>query len=65
MRAIVVDLVRRLLPMRYMSDGEHISPLSAGQAIGWHDIRDAYRVLVLAEPGMGKTFEAGDQPVLL
>jgi len=51
MKEIVVDLVRRLLPMRYMSDGQHISPLSAGQAIGWHDIRDATAFWFLLSPG--------------
>jgi len=61
MQEIVVDVVRRLLPMRDMSDGEHIGPLSAGQAIGWHDIQNAYRVLALAEPGMGKPFEARER----
>ena len=61
MKEIIVEVVRRLLPMRYLSDGEHISPYFSGEAEGWHSIQDLYRVLVLAEPGMGKTFEARER----
>jgi hypothetical protein len=54
----IVELIRRFTPMSSRSaEWDFLMP-GSGKPQRWHEIEDAYRVLVIADPGAGKTFEA-------
>ncbi|WP_420965298.1 hypothetical protein [Bradyrhizobium sp. B120] len=54
----VVELIRRFTPMsaRYR-EWDTLMPES-GRSQRWHEIEEEHRVLIVADPGAGKTFEA-------
>lgn len=58
MKEIAVELIRRFAPLASRTghwDYLHFVP---GKSQRWHEIQDERRVLILADPGAGKTFEA-------
>jgi IstB-like ATP binding protein len=58
MRDKVVELIRRFTPLTSPpGDWSHIFA-PAGARMTWRQIEDEHRVLILAAPGAGKTFEA-------
>jgi len=59
MKDVVVQLLRRFHPVT--SHFNEFFSVSSGKALRWHEIENAYRVLILADPGAGKTFEALDR----
>ncbi|MCJ9669448.1 MULTISPECIES: hypothetical protein [unclassified Neorhizobium] len=62
MKDQTVILVRRFFPAApQRGDWEFLSPVAGGTAQHWRAFENLYRVLILAEPGAGKTFEARDQ----
>ncbi|MVZ98165.1 hypothetical protein EUU23_10715 [Sphingorhabdus sp. IMCC26285] len=62
MKDIVVQLIRRFVPTAaQLGDWEFLSSAASGKPVGWHDLEDFRRVLILADPGAGKTFEALDR----
>ena len=58
MRQISVEVIRRFAPLSSRTGYWDSLYLSPGKPQGWHEIVDEHRVLILAEPGAGKTFEA-------
>jgi hypothetical protein len=59
MKDVIVPLIRRFIPTRPMlGEWEFLHPEPSGSDQGWRDLEEHYRVLVLADPGAGKTFEA-------
>lgn len=59
MKEVVVQFIRRFVPTKpHLGDWEFLSPLPSGKAQGWHELENLHRVLILADPGAGKTFEA-------
>ncbi|MBX9759184.1 MAG: hypothetical protein K2Y29_10450, partial [Beijerinckiaceae bacterium] len=54
----IVELIRRFLPMSSRSAEWDFLMAGTGKPQRWHEIEDAYRVLIIADPGAGKTFEA-------
>lgn len=57
-----VILVRRFFPAApQRGDWEFLSPVAGGIPQHWRALENLYRVLILAEPGAGKTFEARHQ----
>lgn len=56
----IVPLIRRFVPVRQLGDWDFLTADRGGAAVGWHQILDGNRVLILAGPGAGKTFEALD-----
>lgn len=66
MREIIVPLIRRFVPAKpLLGDWEFLHPEPSGSVQGWRELEDHYRVLVLADPGAGKTFEAKDRATKL
>jgi hypothetical protein len=66
MREIIVPLIRRFVPAKPMlGDWEFLHPEPNGKMQGWRELEEHYRVLVLADPGAGKTFEAIDRATKL
>ncbi len=62
MREVVVQLLRRFTPADPpFGDWAFLSSAYGGKAQRWHEMESGYRVLILAEPGAGKTFEARDR----
>lgn len=62
MRDIVVQLIRRFVPITAPGgDWDFLATAPGGRPQRWHELEDARRVLILAEPGAGKTFEALDR----
>lgn len=62
MKDIVVQLIRRFVPTAaQLGEWEFLSSAASGKPVGWHDLEDFRRVLILADPGAGKTFEALDR----
>lgn len=58
MKEKVVELIRRFTPLSTQTPGwDFLSPAS-GRPRRWHEMEDEHRVLILAGPGAGKTFEA-------
>jgi hypothetical protein len=54
----VVELIRRFTPMSFRSwDWDYLTA-GSGQPQRWHEIESERRVLIIADPGAGKTFEA-------
>lgn len=58
MTDLVVQLIRRFVPTSPLGDWEFLSTAPGGKPQGWHEIEGLRRVLILADPGAGKTFEA-------
>lgn len=54
----IVELIRRFMPMSSRSrDWDFLMP-EPGRPQRWHEIENDFRVLIIADPGAGKTFEA-------
>ena len=54
----IVELIRRFAPMSSRSrEWDFLMP-GPGRPQHWHEIEDHFRVLIIADPGAGKTFEA-------
>lgn len=54
----IVELIRRFAPISSRSrEWDFLMPGSGGPQ-RWHEIEDDFRVLIIADPGAGKTFEA-------
>jgi KaiC/GvpD/RAD55 family RecA-like ATPase len=58
MKEIVVQLIRRFAPLLSRTEYWDSLYLVPGKPQGWHEIEDERRVLIVAVPGAGKTFEA-------
>lgn len=59
MREPVVQLIRRFAPVsRIGAEWDWLSDSPAGPAQRWSELEGLHRVLILAEAGAGKTFEA-------
>ena len=58
MRDIIVQLIRSFAPLSSRTGHRDSLYLVPGKPLGWHEIEDERRVLILADPGAGKTFEA-------
>lgn len=57
MKDIIVPLIRRFVPAKpLLGDWEFLRPEAGGAVQGWRELEEHYRVLVLADPGAGKTF---------
>lgn len=54
----IVEFIRRFSPMSSLSRDWDYLLTGYGQPQRWHDIQDEFRVLIIADPGAGKTFEA-------
>ena len=54
----VVELIRRFEPISSRSREWDSLMTGSGRSQRWHEIEDEHRVLVIADPGAGKTFEA-------
>jgi len=54
----VVELIRRFRPMSSRSSEWDLLITGTGRPQRWHQIEEEHRVLLLADPGAGKTFEA-------
>lgn len=62
MKAIDVPVLRRFLPVKPLAGGwDIIGSTPTGRAQRWHELEHRYRLLILAEPGAGKTYEARAQ----
>ena len=54
----IVELIRRFAPMSSRSrEWDFLMP-GPGRPQRWHEIENDFRVLIIADPGAGKTFEA-------
>ncbi len=53
-----VELIRRFKPMSSRSLKWDFLMAGSGRPQRWHEIEDEHRVLIIADPGAGKTFEA-------
>jgi hypothetical protein len=53
-----VELIRRFKPMSSRSGEWDFLMAGSGKPQRWHEIEDERRVLIIADPGAGKTFEA-------
>jgi hypothetical protein len=54
----IVELIRRFSPMSpHSKEWDFLMP-GPGRPQRWHEIGDEFRVLIIADPGVGKTFEA-------
>ena len=59
MTDLAVQLIRRFVPASpHLGEWEFLSSVPGGKPQGWHEIEGLRRVLILADPGAGKTFEA-------
>ena len=59
MTDLAVQLIRRFVPATaHLGEWEFLSSVPGGKPQGWHEIERLHRVLILADPGAGKTFEA-------
>jgi hypothetical protein len=58
MREISVELIRRFAPLSSRTGHWDFLYLVPGKPQRWHEIEDERRVLILADPGAGKTVEA-------
>ncbi|WP_337180799.1 hypothetical protein [Sphingopyxis granuli] len=54
----IVELIRRFSPMSARSREWDFLVAGSGKPLRWHEIDDEHRVLIIADPGAGKTFEA-------
>lgn len=53
-----VELIRRFKPLSAPDPDWEYLIAATGPSLRWHEIEDEHRVLILADPGAGKTFEA-------
>jgi hypothetical protein len=61
MKQTVVDIIRRFTAIVGLEGAwDFLHPIS-GKAVRWNELEDQRRVLILADPGAGKTFEARDR----
>ena len=58
MREIVVELIRRFMSISSRSREWDFLAAESGRPQRWHEIENEHRVLIIADPGAGKTFEA-------
>lgn len=66
MKDMIVPLIRRFIPAKLLlGDWEFLHPEPSGSVQRWRELEEHYRVLVLADPGAGKTFEAKDRATKL
>ena len=54
----IVELIRQFSPMSARSKEWDFLMPGPGRPQRWHEIEGEFRVLVIADPGAGKTFEA-------
>lgn len=54
----IVELIRRFSPMSSRSKDWDAFMSRPGRPKRWYEIEDEFRVLIIADPGAGKTFEA-------
>jgi hypothetical protein len=54
----IVELIRRFKPMSAETWDLDVLIGSSGNQQRWHEIEEEHRVLIIADPGAGKTFEA-------
>ena len=54
----IVEFIRRFSPMSPRSKEWDFLMPGPGRMQRWHEIEDEFRVLIIADPGAGKTFEA-------
>lgn len=54
----IVELIRRFSPISPYSKEWDVFLPGPGRPKRWHEIGDQFRVLIIADPGAGKTFEA-------
>jgi hypothetical protein len=54
----VVELIRRFKPTSSRSWERDSLMAGSGRPLRWHEIEEEHRVLIIADPGAGKTFEA-------
>lgn len=54
----IVELIRRFAPISSRSREWDFLMSGSGSPQRWHEIEDDFRVLIIADPGAGKTFEA-------
>jgi hypothetical protein len=54
----IVELIRRFTPMASRSRDWDFIMAGNGKSQRWHEIEDEFRVLIIADPAAGKTFEA-------
>lgn len=54
----IVELIRRFKPMSSRSWEWDFLLSGPGKLKRWHEIEEEYRILIIADPGAGKTFEA-------
>ena len=58
MRDVSVELIRKFAPLSSSTGHRDFLFDVPGKPQRWHEIQDERRLLILAEPGAGKTFEA-------
>ena len=54
----IVELIRRFAPISSSARDWDFLMEGTGRPQRWHEIEEEYRVLIIADPGAGKTFEA-------
>lgn len=54
----IVELIRRFAPMSSRAREWDLLLAGTGRPQRWHEIENEHRVLIIADPGAGKTFEA-------
>lgn len=54
----IVELIRKFKPMSAENWDLDLLIGSSGKQLRWHEILEEHRVLIIADPGAGKTFEA-------
>ena len=54
----IVQLIRRFAPISSRSREWDFLTSGSGSPQRWHEIENDFRVLIIADPGAGKTFEA-------
>jgi hypothetical protein len=58
MKNTIVELIRRFAPVSNHSFNPDYLAAAPGLPVYWKEIENTRRLLILADPGMGKTFEA-------
>lgn len=53
-----VEIIRRFSPLSSRTSDWDLSTSGSRCPVRWHEMEDEHRVLILAEPGAGKTYEA-------
>jgi hypothetical protein len=55
MKDIVVQLIRRFVPITAPSgDWDNLASAPGGRPLRWHELEEARRVLILADPGAAR-----------